>query len=64
MAPVEAERHFAERLREIKANIQGLSLAEQFRLVADFVDAGKAVAPELVLSLARYAVAELERRGR
>lgn len=53
-----AERHFRVRAERLKEELRSLPLPEKFRAVADFLDKG---APEWALSLARYALAELER---
>lgn len=61
MPPDEALRRLNARLDAVKEDIRPLPLPEKFRLVADFIEAGEAVAPGLVTGLARHALSELEK---
>ena len=55
--------HFSNRALKVKEEIRALPVAEKFRLVADFIDAGPMhVSRELTVSLSRLAVAELEKQ--
>jgi hypothetical protein len=49
--------------QEAAERIMALPLVERVRLLAGFIDAGNAVPPSLVLSLARNVMAEIERGG-
>lgn len=49
-------------LLRIKKRIEALTLADKFRLVAMFLDAGAIVDPSIPLNVARIALAELEDR--